>query len=115
MTSSASALRLPSPSVLLVSYDLKTPGWNYGPFYEALKLQGPWWHYLSTTWLIATAKNPQQVHAALAHLLTPQDLILIVPITRPYWGSLPKDAWDWIEKNIPKPLLLGIPPPPPYL
>lgn len=88
-------------SVLLVTYDLKTPTWNYSPFYEALKQQGPWWHYLTSTWLIATAKAPQEVYSALAALLSQPDSVLIVPITRPYWGILPKDAWDWIDKNLP--------------
>ena len=102
--------------ILLVSYDLKTAGWNYTPFYEALKQQGAWWHYLTATWLVATNKSPQEVYTALGQFLSKQDLILIAPITRPYWGYLPKDAWDWIEKNLSSgfpsnPLALTPPPP----
>jgi hypothetical protein len=86
--------------VLLVTYDLKTPGKNYTPFYEALKLQGPWWHYLTSTWLIVTTKSSQDVYLSIASNLTVQDFVLVIPVTRPYWGYLPKEAWDWIDKNI---------------
>lgn len=89
--------------VLLVTYDLKTVGKNYTPFYDALKLQGTWWHYLSSAWLIATPNTPQILYTAVAPHLTSSDFILILPVTRPYWGILPKDAWDWIETHLPKP------------
>jgi len=88
--------------VLLVTYDLKTQGKIYTPFYEALKQQGQWWHYIASTWLIATTKTPQEVYAAVAPHLTVSDFILVVPIKRPYYGFLPKDAWDWMESNLPK-------------
>ena len=86
--------------VLLVTYDLKTAGKNYAPFYEALKNQGTWWHYLSSTWLIKTTKTHIEVYNAIAPHITIRDHVLIVPITRPYWGLLPKDAWDWINKHL---------------
>lgn len=88
--------------VLLITYDLKTPGRVYTSFFETLKHQGQWWHYLSSTWLIASTKTPQEVYSAIAPHLTMNDFVLIVPITRPYHGFLPKEAWEWIEKNLPK-------------
>jgi hypothetical protein len=87
--------------VLLVTYDLKTPMKSYTPFYEALKRQGSWWHYLSSTWLVATTKTPQEVYSALAPHLTVRDFILITRITKPLWGFLPKDAWNWINQHVP--------------
>lgn len=86
--------------ILVVAYDLKTNPWNYLPFYESLKQHGPWWHYLTSTWLIATSKSPQDVYTSLAPHISKQDFILIAPLTQPYWGFLPKDAWDWIEQNL---------------
>jgi hypothetical protein len=87
--------------VLLVTYDLKTSGWNYTEFYNALKAQGAWWHYLSNSWLIATSSTPDQVYHALASHLPTQDLILVLPVKKPAFGWLPKDAWDWINANVP--------------
>ncbi len=87
--------------VLLVSYDLKTPGWNYTAFYETLKAQGSWWHYLTSTWLIITPKSPAEVHNALGPHLAKTDSILILPVKKPAFGWLPKEAWDWINANVP--------------
>ncbi len=87
--------------VLLVTYDLKTSGHNYNPFFEALKQQGQWWHYLSATWLIATDRTPQELYNAVVSNITTSDHLLIVTVKRPYWGYLTKDAWDWIDSHIP--------------
>ena len=87
--------------VLIVTYDLKTPGWNYTPFYEALKAQGQWWHYLTSTWLIATGKTPNDVYNALGPHISKADSVLILPVKKPAFGWLPKEAWDWINSNVP--------------
>lgn len=87
-------------SVVLVTYDLKTPGKVYTPFYEALKSQGNWWHYLTSTWLIETNYTPEQVYSNLAPHLSIKDSILIVPVRKPSFGYLPKDAWDWINTKL---------------
>jgi hypothetical protein len=90
----------PKTEVLLVTYDLRTPGHNYNPFYEALMQQGTWWHYISSTWLIATTKTPKELHSAVVSHITISDPLLVVAIKRPYWGFLPKEAWDWINNWI---------------
>jgi hypothetical protein len=86
--------------ILLVTYDLKGHAGGYQPFYNALQEQGPWWHYLATTWLLSTTKSPKDVFDALlpALRLDLGDRLLITRLGD-YWGWLPKDAWEWIEKN----------------
>jgi hypothetical protein len=90
-------------SILLVTYDLKTPNRDYGPLYVALKQQGVWWHYLDSVWLIDTIKTPDQVYADIVKNITMDDRLFITAIKRPYWGYLPKDAWDWINQRLPFP------------
>jgi hypothetical protein len=107
MNPPASGFPFPAPPpprrILLVTYDLKTPGRVYTDLFELLKRQGMWWHYLSNTWLIATTKTPSQVYAELAAQLISPDAILIIQVTPPYWGALPKEAWDWMYQNIGQP------------
>jgi hypothetical protein len=86
--------------VLLVTYDLRTLAHNYNPFYAALQQQGNWWHYLSSTWLIATNQTPQQLYEVVVRHITTNDSLLIAPLRKPYWGYLPKDAWDWINVHV---------------
>jgi hypothetical protein len=104
--------------ILFVTYDLKG-GRDYNPFYEALKLQGPWWHYLASTWLISTGKTPQEVVNGIHLYMDPQDSLLVAEMGEHYQGYLPKQAWDWINQQQqipPTPFfaaLSGIPPTPP--
>jgi hypothetical protein len=90
----------PKTEVLLVTYDLRTPGHNYNPFYEALKQHGNWWHYISSTWLIATTKTPQELYSAVVGHITTGDSLLVVTVKYPYWGILTKEAWTWINNWI---------------
>jgi len=86
---------------LMIAYDLKTQGHDYTTFYQVLQQQGLWWHYLSSCWLVVTSSTPDQVYRALVPHFTQQDWILIMPIKKPAFGWLPKDAWDWINTNVP--------------
>jgi hypothetical protein len=100
MTPLSSALTR-TRQVLLITYDLRTPGRDYKPFYEVLKQQGAWWHYIPSSWLVATTKSVQDVYTALGQHLSQQDFILVVPVRKPAFGYLPKGAWDWINANVP--------------
>ncbi len=84
----------------VVTYDLNGPAGSYGPLFDALKRVGDsWWHYLRNTWLISTYKTPQQIFNEIHPYLHPADKVLIVPMGEGRWGTLPKDAWDWIDKH----------------
>ena len=94
--------------ILIITYDLH-PAHDYTQFYEALKTQGTsWWHYLSSTWLISTTKRPDEVLDALRSYLGPNDRLLIAEMGNGYNGWLPKDAWDWIQKEQRAFLVAGI-------
>lgn len=82
--------------ILIVSYDLKGAH-NYAPFFEALRSQGVWWHYLASTWLIHTDKTPEQVYNAICGHIRRADRLFVGTLANGYEGWLPKDAWDWIE------------------
>ena len=84
--------------ILFVSYDLKSAR-DYTPFYEALKQQGSWWHYLASTWLISTDKSPTQVAEAVRPFMDSPDFLLVAEMGKLHQGYLPKSAWDWIEEH----------------
>ena len=88
-----------SGRIILVTYDLKTPGKDYTSLFEVLKQQGQWWHYMASVWLIYTVQTPSAIYSAIVPHITIQDYILISTMERPYWGLLPKDAWDWIAQR----------------
>lgn len=83
--------------ILLVTLDA-SPFVNKA-LYDALKKQGSWWHYMKPTWLIYTDKTPDEVVNALKPYMS-RGRLLVTPLTRPYQGLLPRDAWDWIKKHM---------------
>jgi hypothetical protein len=85
--------------ILIITYDLKTPGRKYSPLYETIKAQGRWWHYLKSTWLIDTQKTPEQVAEAINPYLGEDDNLLVAEMGTNYQGWLPSKAWDWIRRH----------------
>jgi hypothetical protein len=85
--------------IFLITYDLKVKK-DYTTFFEALKAQGPWWHYITSTWIVDTPKTPDDILNAVRPHLSPQDFLLIVEIGPRHQGLLPKEAWDWINARI---------------
>lgn len=87
--------------ILIVTYDLKSPN-DYHNFYEAVKQQGKWWHYMASTWLLSTQKTPQEVVDAVLPHMDIQDLLLVCELSNKYQGRLPKPAWEWIQQELPE-------------
>jgi len=59
-----------------------------------------WWHYLNGTYLVkSTATDAYQLRQ---DLLTrwPGGWFVILEVSTPADGSLPKEAWDWINTRI---------------
>ena len=48
---------------LLIGYDLDKPGQNYESLFVAIKTLGEWWHYLDSTWLVATNRSALRPHS----------------------------------------------------
>lgn len=89
--------------IVVVTYDLNTANADYTPFYESLKAQGDWWHYLKSTWLISTNKSPLQISNEVLPKLYTNDRLLVARLSREMAaGWLAKEAWDWISARISK-------------
>ena len=88
--------------VYIVSYQLGSKKSHVGLF-EQLEASPAWWHYLDSTWLIATQENANQLYRRLKpHLDKPGDNILVIQAGADRQGWLPKKAWEWIDQNLPR-------------
>lgn len=85
--------------MLLISYDLNTPGQDYSSLYEEIKKAGTWWHYLDSTWIISTDLSPNEWQRRLCQHMDVNDNLLIIEICDNYQGWLPTRAWKWLEKH----------------
>lgn len=86
--------------LLLVTYDLKTPGRDYTPLFNAIKGSSTiWWHYLTNTWLVKTTWSTDTLGRHLLKFITTNDRLMVIEVSGIGQGWLPNDAWDWIRKN----------------
>lgn len=93
---------LQTPYAYLVSYDLKSPVESYEPFFNELKQSVNWWHQLNATWTVVRYESLVELAPKLRGLILTNDRILVMPAKGPAEGWLPKDAWDWINTNVPR-------------
>ena len=58
---------------------------------------------MQSTWLVITAETPDQVWKRLEPHIDKNDYLLVIEVRDNVQGWLPKDAWDWIHTNVPRP------------
>ena len=85
--------------VLLISYDLNTPGKDYAGLYKELKKAKAWWHHLDSTWIIETNLSCSTWQKRIRKHLDDNDSFLIIEIRNNYQGWLPERAWDWLKNR----------------
>lgn len=85
--------------MLLISYDLNSPGQDYSSLHEEIKKAGKWWHYLESTWIISTHYGPNDLASRLRQHLDDNDYLLIIEVCKNYQGWLPDDAWEWLNEQ----------------
>ncbi len=86
--------------VYVVSYDLRKPGQDYKGLFDELQASATWWHFLESTWLIATSEGASELYDRLRMHLDQGDSILIIQAGTDMQGWLPKEAWEWIEREL---------------
>jgi hypothetical protein len=69
-------------------------------FYQEFEESRSWWHFLDKTWLISTEETLEELDKRLRQHLGPTDKLLIVKFRGEYAGSLPSEAWEWIEERM---------------
>lgn len=87
-------------AVYNVSYDLVKAGQDYDGLIKELKNSDSWWHYLGSTWLIATNETALQLITRLKPYIDDNDNILIIEVVNSKAGWLPQEAWDWINQYV---------------
>lgn len=83
-----------------INYDLRAPGRDYSGLYEAIKKYTNL-HPVESTWLVVTNESASDIWNRISKHLDKNDLALIIDVRKNYYGVLPKEAWDWIERNVP--------------
>ncbi len=81
-----------------VNYDLRTPSDHYDPLSDEIKKCAGWWHFLQSTWLVATAETADELADRLLRVIGATDYLLVIAVGRKFQGNLPPIAWKWIDR-----------------
>lgn len=87
-------------AVLLVTYDLKSPGQKHSKLLDAIK-EYPWARLSESSYAIRTVETPSTVFNVLKSHIDDNDNLYIVTVTRPYTGYGPQDVNDWLDNSLP--------------
>jgi hypothetical protein len=83
-------------AVYCITYDLKRPGQNYDPLWEALAKMGAR-RVLLSVWVVATTSTAVQVRDHLQSFLDRNDAILVARLrVEAAWSGV--DHSDWLKQ-----------------
>ena len=88
--------------VLIVSYDLGSPGQNYERILQLIKAYDSWAKLGGSAYLIRTEASPVQVRDNLKTALDVNDKLYVGAASEPAaWTGMPEDVSKWIQANLP--------------
>lgn len=94
------ALTATEMNIYIISYDLRTPGRNYTPLYDAIKAYGDWQHPMESFWTISTDDDANVIFNKLSPNIDNNDSLFIIQMDlKDMQGWLPKSFWEWINKS----------------
>ena len=84
-------------AILMVTYDLKTPGRDYTPVHTYLK-KYRYCKGLESVWLLDTTVSTATVRDELKSLVDSNDVIFVARLQRD-WASLRYSCADWLKES----------------
>ena len=87
-------------AVLLVTYDLNSPGQKHAKVLEKIKSCGGWARLSESSYAITTSLTPSQVYSQFENLIDANDTIWIITLKKPYSGFGSKTVIDWLDNSL---------------
>ena len=92
---------LPRHAAYIVAFTLHGPLEAYSDFIAEIKQCDGWWNYIPGFWIVLTRRPMTEFTASLRAKIRIGDWLVVMPAKGPADGWLPKDGWNWFNKNIP--------------
>lgn len=84
----------------LVSYDLNVPGQKYDELHKLIKDFPDYIHMQDSVWIVQSVEDSKFIYNYLSQVLDLDDYILIIKVTRDYYGLSQSENWDKLSKFI---------------
>lgn len=87
--------------VYLIAYDLRVPGHDYTPLYNAVKEYEDWKHPMESTWFVSSDDQANDIYNHLSQFIDKKNdyLIVIQVNSTNRQGWLGKSFWDWLNSK----------------
>lgn len=84
----------------IVDYDLNAPGQDYSKIIARMKELGTGnFNFLKSSWFVYHPRfSSKELFDYLSTAIDKNDKILVVQIASNYYGTLSKEAWEWLSK-----------------
>jgi hypothetical protein len=86
----------------VVYLEIRTPNLDHSRLYRFLQSSEGWWHYTTNMWIVLRKDTLSELNSQLIPLIYQNDRMLVMPARGPVLGWLAKEAWDWLNKNLPQ-------------
>lgn len=87
---------------LMITYDLRAPGRNYGLLHDAIKKlsSGRWVHPLESVWIVQTFESASYWRDQLKHYIDSNDRLLVVQTPLSEWASwnVASNEVEWMKR-----------------
>ena len=94
-------MTLPTSEAYLLIIEIHTTD-DHTALFNELRNSERWWHFLSNAWIVIRRDTLVELQGKLLPLIRQQDRMLILPARGPTAGWLQKDAWEWLNANLPR-------------
>lgn len=85
----------------IVSYDLNSPGQDYGRVTSFLENLDNWWHHLGSTWVVVTELSATQLRDEIKSRVDTNDKVLVVQSSNVgAWVGFSEKGSTWLKKNL---------------
>lgn len=86
-------------AVLLVTYDLNSPGQAYTNLLGYIKTFS-WAKLSESSYAIRTNESPTVVRDRIRQITDTNDNVYVITLRQPYSGWGPKEVNDWLDNNL---------------
>jgi CRISPR/Cas system-associated endoribonuclease Cas2 len=83
--------------IVLITYDLNTPGQEYSKLHHAIKELGEWTHPLESLWLVDTQQTPADIYKKLQRRVDGNDDLFVVELQGNWRGQFDARSMKWLE------------------
>jgi hypothetical protein len=86
----------------VICFALHGPQTAYADFLQEMQEFDAWLHYVDNAWIVLSRRPLVSISSSLRSKIRTGDWLMVMPAKGPVDGWLPRDAWDWINRHIPK-------------